>query len=154
MRVLYVPISDKLWLAHLQSGHGLGAYAGERFQRGYGLGAIFGPLLRTILPMAKTVGKAVGKQALRTGATIASDVLAGEDVKESLKARSRQGADRLLNKGIKAMKKKKTSGRKKKKQQKGRGLGIRPKKAASKTIKRVAVRRKTIKRKRDALGLY
>ncbi len=148
MRVLYVPMNERVWLSHLQSGHGLGMYAGERYQRGYGLGAIFGSLLRSILPLAKNVGKTVGKQALRTGASVAHDVLEGSNFKESLKTRGKQGARRLVQKGLQSL-------------HRGRGYGLRPR-APMKTIKRIGTRkkrvvrkkRKAVKRSRDALGLY
>ena len=144
MHVVYVPMSDKVWLAHLQSGNGLGMYAGERFQRGYGLGAIFGPLLRSIVPIAKSVGKAVGKQALRTGAAVASDVLQGEDVTKSVKTRGRSGVKRLVQKGLRKL------------SQRGRGLGTRPR-GVQKTIKAIGSRKRRVtrrKRKADVLGLY
>ena len=144
MRVLYVPISDKAWLGHLQSGHGLGMYAGERYQRGHGFGAIFGPLLRTIMPIVKSVGKAVGKQALRSGAAVASDVLRGDNVMESLKMHGKTGVRQLTQKGLQEI------------SQEGRGLGARPRQS-QKTIKAVQMRKKRVtskKRKLDVLGLY
>jgi hypothetical protein len=117
MRVIYVPMGEKVWLANLvQTGRGMGAYSGERFQRGSGLGSIFGSLLRSILPMAKSVAKTVGKQALRTGAEVAQDYLQGENIRESIKTRGKQGARRVLAKGAQAILK----------QQRGRGLGVRP----------------------------
>ena len=144
MRVIYIPIAEKVWLSNLQQrGHG---FSGERFQRGYGLGAIFGPLLRTILPVVKGVGKAVGKQALRTGAAVASDVLQGGNFKEAVKARGKQGVKRLVRKAVRAVK------------QRGRGLGVRTRatplksiKGKKKPAKRVTRKRKT---RRDALGFY
>lgn len=147
MRVTYVPIGEKVWLENMmQTGHGMSAYSGERFQRGYGLGAIFGPLLRTILPIVKGVGKAVGKQALRTGVEVASDVLQGDNFAQAIKTRGKAGAKRLLTKGVRKL-------------QRGRGLGIRPRQPA-KGIKAIRKRRKPVIRKKkkkqrtDAFGLY
>jgi hypothetical protein len=143
MRVAYVPVGERVWLSNLlQSGRGMGAYSGERFQRGYGLGSIFGSLLRTILPVAKTVAKTVGKQALRTGAEVAQDYLQGGDIKESIRARGKQGVQRIMKKGARAVLKK----------QRGRGLGVRSK-GPAKGIKRLQKTRKRKKRV-DALGLY
>ena len=143
MRTVYVPVGERVWLANLvQTGHGMGAYSGERFQRGYGLGAIFGPLMRTILPIVKGVGKAVGKQALRTGAEVATDVLQGGTFKEALKTRGKAGAKRLIAKGARKI-------------QRGRGLGVRSRNPP-KTIKALKKPRKTSKKKKrtDAFGLY
>jgi hypothetical protein len=141
MRVLYVPVGEKVWLDNLiQSGRGMGAYSGDRFQRGYGLGSIFGALLRSILPVAKSVAKTVGRQALRTGAEVAQDYLQGGDIKESIKTRGKQGAKQLLAKGVQKV-------------MRGRGLGVRSRKPA-KSIKRLKMQRKPVKRNKDALGLY
>lgn len=139
MHVLYLPVNERMWLSQLQAGHGLGTYTGERYQRGYGLGAIFGSLLRSIMPFAKNVGRAVGKQALRTGASVAQDVLDGTDIRESLKIRGKQGMRQVARKGIHAVRRR----------QKGRGLGIRPK-GPTKTIKAIAKRKKRIIRKKPA----
>ena len=145
MRLLYIPVNEGVWLTHLQSGHGLGMYEGQRYQRGAGFGAIFGPLLRAIMPIAKTVGKVVGKQALRTGAAVASDILQGANVKESIKTHGKAGLKRLVKKGVRRI------------AQKGRGIGTRPK-GPAKTIKRITRKKKPVKRRkkrsRDALGLY
>lgn len=152
MHVLYVPVNERVWLAQLQAGRGLGTYTGERYQRGYGLGAIFGSLLRSIMPIVKNVGRAVGKQALRTGASVAQDVLDGTDIQESLKTRGKQGARRLVRKAVR--------------RQRGRGVGFRPR-GPTKTIKAITKRkkrvirkkrtgrkRKTKKKSHDTFGLY
>ena len=145
---MYVPVGEKVWLANLvqQTGRGLGAYSGDRFQRGNGLGSVFGSLLRTILPIAKTVGK----QALRTGTEVAQDYLQGANIGEAIKTRGKQGARRLVAKGVRAVIKRQT----------GKGLGIRPRQSSAKTINRTAKRKRQPPKKRkqksrkDAFGLY
>ena len=96
----------------------------------------------------KGVGKAVGKQVLRTGAAVASDVLHGENVGKSVKLRGKQGARRLVAKGV----------RKVMKSQQGRGLGVRTRRTIRKTIKGARKPRKTTKKKKksraDALGFF
>ena len=69
---------------------------GERLQRGRGIGGLlrlakglFTPLAKTIKRAvtsnaAKAVGKAVTNQLVESGANIASDVLMGNDVHESM----------------------------------------------------------------------
>lgn len=96
MRVLFIPQNDKHWAQYYtrqQTGRG---FDGVPYQRGGGLGNIFRGLFRFLLPVAKTAGKAVGRQALRTGAHIASDLVAGGDLKKVLKTRGKRGASDLL----------------------------------------------------------
>lgn len=146
MRVIYHPVGEKIWLATLvQSGRGLGAYSGERLQRGYGLGAVFGSLLRSILPVAKSVGK----QALRSSAEVAQDYLQGGNIGQSIQTRGRQGARRLVAKGVARVLN----------NQKGKGFGVRPK-GKAKGIKgltkpkKSTISKKKRKTREDALGLY
>ena len=63
-----------------QVGHGLTAFAGVAVQRGHGLGSILSGLFRGALPILKNVGKAVGKQLLKSGLEVASDVVSGVKV--------------------------------------------------------------------------
>jgi hypothetical protein len=81
-----------------QNGHGLDGFAGVPYQRGYGIGNIFRGLFRMLLPLVKTAGKTIGKEALFTGTNIASDMLAGQDIETSAKNRGREAATRLVNK--------------------------------------------------------
>jgi hypothetical protein len=69
---------------------------GERLQRGRGIGGLlrlakglFSPLAKTIKGVVtsntgKAIGKAVKNQLVESGANIASDVLMGNDVNESI----------------------------------------------------------------------
>ena len=133
-----------------QKGGSLAGFSGVRYQRGAGLGSLFRGLFRTILPVVKSVGKTVGRQALATGAQVASDVLDGRNVGQSIKQRGRQGAAVLLKKGAQKLKKKTQKKKQKKKTQKGRGLGYRPKKK-----KKQGKPLSLTKRKRtDQLGSY
>ena len=79
-----------------QAGSGMPVYGGVSVQRGHGLGSILGGLFRSAMPVLKKVGKAVGKQVVRSGLDVASDVVSGTNVKESLKRRALQGAESLL----------------------------------------------------------
>ncbi|GFY44078.1 hypothetical protein TNIN_135531 [Trichonephila inaurata madagascariensis] len=56
------------------------------FKKGYGLGRIFRRLLRAALPFLVKGGK----EALRTGTRVVSDVLSGEDFKISARKRSEE----------------------------------------------------------------
>lgn len=65
-----------------------GAYfQGIAHQRGYGL---FGDLKRVISPIALSAGKYLGKQLLKTGSHVISDVAGGRSFKESAKSRLRE----------------------------------------------------------------
>ncbi len=75
-----------------QAGGSLPVFQGSRGQRGHGFGSVLGGLFRNALPMLKRIGK----QALTTGAHIASDMLGGKNFSESAKARVRQGINSFL----------------------------------------------------------
>jgi len=181
MRIAYIPHNQRDWEVFFkaQYGHGLGGFSGTRYQRGAGIGSIFSGLFRSLLPVAKSIGKAVGKQALRTGAHIASDALEGRDIGEAFAERGKEGASALLKKGVKRLNKRSNQSgsggpRRKKarriatrrrrsrttrrKMQRGRGLGSRPTtRTASRTIKGVKRQKKLSVKKRkhtDQLGSY
>ena len=107
-RVVYVPYNDKIWFDYYleqarQTGHGFtNGFEGLAFQRGNGLGSFFGRLFRSILPVAKKVGKAalktVGKEALNMGANVMSDVAEGANVKQALRQRGKTAGKNLLRK--------------------------------------------------------
>ena len=106
-----------------QGGSGLPAFQGYPYQRGSGLGSLFKGLLRFVLPLAKSAGKVVGKETLRTAASIANDVVAGGDIKESAKKHVKRGAQNLVKKGGKGARKMAKRGGK----QRGGALGRRAK---------------------------
>ena len=97
MRKIYNPASDKAWAGfYTKQAQRGGGFVGMPYQRGAGIGSLFRGLFRALLPALSTVGKTVGKQALTTGAQIASDIVAGEGIKEAAKKRGRQGAAKLF----------------------------------------------------------
>ena len=151
MRAIYVAPSEKEWaLYYLRNQQGEG-FAGLPYQRGGGLGSIFRGIFRALLPIAKSAGKTVGRQALRTGAEIASDVLSGSNLGVSVKRRTRKGAATLAAKAARKL-------------QKGGRLGRRPKRKTIKgraTKKKVSRKRKAPRKTRkgrkkakDILGVY
>jgi hypothetical protein len=106
MRVVYLPAEDwdKFYFAQAgQSGHGIQGFEGTAYQRGNGLGNIFGRLIRFIMPVAKKAAKAVGKQALASGANILSDVVQGRNLKESAKEHGRAALGNLADKAAAKM---------------------------------------------------
>lgn len=146
MHIAYVPLGEEVWLMNLlQSGHG--GFVGQRFQRGYGLGSLFSSMLRSILPLARKVGKKVAKQALKTGVLVADDIAHGADLDESLKMRGKSSVAQLAAEALRAMQR----------NQKGSGVGVRPR-GPAKGIKRVrnkpTTNKKKKKRRQDTLGFY
>ena len=155
MRLYYTPCHQRDWeLFFKQQGHGLTGFSGLRYQRGAGFGQVFSGLFRSILPLARRAGQAIGKTALKTGLNVAADTLDGEPLLDSLGKHGKEGAASLLRRGARAM-----VGKKKKGNQKGRGLGKRPRASIKplKTIKRQQGRKKAVKKKKkfhDQLGSY
>ena len=76
-----------------QAGNGaIPVFQGTRGQRGHGFGSVLSGLFRSAMPMLKRIGK----QALTTGAYIASDLLGGKTFEDSAKSRVRQGIKSFL----------------------------------------------------------
>ena len=153
MRVLYIP-SDKIWLnyyASISNQHGAGFTAASPYQRGYGLGSLFKHIFRAILPVARSVGKAVGRQALSSGANIASDIVAGKSLKESAETHGRDAASTLLKKAARKIQKGKGLGKRdaNKKNTEDPAKGIKRKRAKTETKPKA----KRIK-KEDQFGFY
>lgn len=140
-----VQITDDptLWVEFFASQTGGNGFVGDPFQRGgFALGGLFKGLARMVLPVIKKAGKAVGKQALKTGVAVAQDALAGRNVGEAFEEHGRTAAAKLLNKAVSRKQPRK------KRQQKG---GLLTYKAGSKGLVQLRKRRQ---KTRDALGPY
>ena len=118
-RITYIPEAEAIWLEYFfgqatQVGHGLGGFQGSPYQRGHGLGSFFARLFRSILPVAKRVGKAtlktVGKEAMAMGANVAGDVARGRNFGESIEEHGRKTACRLLDKASSSLKEAQSGG--------------------------------------------
>ena len=53
-----------------QAGKGYPVFAGRRYQRGHGLGSIFGGLFKAAVPLLKKGAKTLEREALKTGLNI------------------------------------------------------------------------------------
>ena len=71
-----------------QVGGALAYFTGARVQRGHGFGSLFSGLLRSVAPLIKRGAVALGKRALTTGAQIAGDVVAGQNINNATKRRA------------------------------------------------------------------
>jgi len=70
-------------------------FVGSRHQQGHGLGSVLGDIIhRFVIPLFKTHGKALARDALRTGVNVVEDVLDGCTLKESVKRRVPEGKKR------------------------------------------------------------
>ncbi|GFW27899.1 uncharacterized protein F54H12.2 [Trichonephila clavipes] len=69
-----------------QTGNGLPYYAGQSFQKGYGIGGWFKRLFRTALPF------------LKTSTQIANDMLEGQSFPESARQRTNETGKKLIKK--------------------------------------------------------
>lgn len=74
-------------------------YIGAPNQRGHGIGSFLGGLFRRVLPFLKRGANALGKEMVRTGMNVASDVIHRDTpIKESLKTRIRESGNNLKRK--------------------------------------------------------
>ena len=165
MRAVYVPYEPKAWETFFkgQTGAGLGGFSGVRYQRGAGIGNIFRGLFRTLLPLAKSAGKSIGKQALATGAQVALDTLDGQNIGEAFEARGKEAATNLIKKGAGRLNRGAGTQNKKrppqqrgvrKTSQSGKGIGHRRK---SRKVTTMSIKgKKPIKKQRrsDQFGVY
>lgn len=120
-------------------------YIGTPHQRGHGIGSFLGGLFRRVLPLLRKGAAVVGKEALRTGANIASDMLKKDmSLKDAFHVRARESRDNLKRKASdKIDKLMKGSGYKKRKIVRSRHS------SSGRVAKRVARRKKTsVKKKR------
>ncbi|KAL3077782.1 hypothetical protein niasHS_011585 [Heterodera schachtii] len=68
---------------------GYNIYRGLPYQRGAGVGAVFRTLMRYLLPIGKQIGSAIGRQGMKSGNRVLTNVLEGKDLKESLVSESK-----------------------------------------------------------------
>jgi hypothetical protein len=119
MRKNFNPENFNVWLDYYsdqaeQVGYGMTGFKGFPYQRGAGLGSFFRSLFRMAVPLIKSAATSVGKQALASGASVATDYLQGRPILQALETHGKEGASSLLKKASESL-------------QKGRGLGVRPK---------------------------
>ena len=111
-RVRYVPNQIALDDYYSrQTGGGDHYFKGTTYQRGHGLGGLFGRLFRaavplfknTVSPLLKRGAKAMAREALKTGVGVANDLLDGGSFQNSLERRGKLAARHLMNRGAAKM---------------------------------------------------
>ena len=83
-----------------QAGKGYPVFAGRRYQRGHGLGSIFGGLFKAAMPLLKKGAKILEREALKTGLTIAGEVVQGRNIKRAAKSRLKSTEEKLLQQAM------------------------------------------------------
>ena len=83
-----------------QGGGSVPIYAGAKYQQGYGIGSIFGSLLKSALPIIKRGAKSLGKTAIKTGLNVVKDGLSGKNIKQSLKTNLKRAGTEILTNSI------------------------------------------------------
>jgi hypothetical protein len=83
-----------------QAAKGYPVFAGRRYQRGHGLGSIFGELFKAAMPLLKKGAKTLEREALKTGLNIAGDVVQGRNSKQAAKSRLKSTGENLLQKAM------------------------------------------------------
>jgi len=140
MRAAYIAPSQEEWEDYyMEQAEQAGAgFIGMPYQRGGGLGSIFRGIFRALLPIAKSAGKNIGRQALATGAQIAADVAGGEGIKAAAKRRGREGVSNILKKAHNKL-------------QTGSGIGKRPRNSTVSSVNKSKTKRRKIE---DQFGFY
>ena len=70
-----------------QAGKGYAVVARRRYQRGHGLGSIFGGFFKAAISLLKKGAKTLEREALKTGLNIAGDVVQERNIKQAAKSR-------------------------------------------------------------------
>lgn len=83
-----------------QAGNGIGGaiYKGSVYQRGHGLGSFLKGLFRTVAPLFKSGVKTLGREALKTGSYILSDIVNDRPAKEAVRMRVGESLENLKRK--------------------------------------------------------
>jgi hypothetical protein len=83
-----------------QAGKRYPGFAGRIYERGHGLGSIFGGLFKTALPVLKKGAETLGREALKMGLNIAGDVVQGRNIKQAADARLKSTGQNLFQKAM------------------------------------------------------
>ena len=134
-------------------------HGGKPFQRGFGyyqngsgISDILRHLWRTFMPVLKTTGKAIGKEALHTGSRVLEDIAQGTDVKESLAKEALKGVENVIDKSATFRRRQQGSGISKIRKKQKRKSDIHSLNSFNNYLKN---NKSTKKRKRsDAFGFY
>ena len=83
-----------------QAGKRYPVFAGRRYQRGHGLGSVFGGHIKAAMPLLKKGAKTLGREALTTGLNIDGDVVQGRNIKQAAEPRLKSTGQNLFPKAM------------------------------------------------------
>ena len=83
-----------------QAGRGINYFVGRSHQRGRGFGNLLSGIGRALVPLIKSSGKTILKEGLNTGLNVVGDMISGQNLKTSLKNRSKQAGKRLYHQAV------------------------------------------------------
>lgn len=91
---------EEFFGAQQGGGRGVGrVFVGAPFQRGHGgIGSFLTGVFRRVLPLLTRGARTIGKEALRTGMNIMSDVSANTPIRDSFRNRMRESGEKLKRK--------------------------------------------------------
>ena len=71
-------------------------FAGDRYQRGHGLGSILSGLFsRIIMPFLSANGRTIASKAIKTGLEVADDVAHGKSLKEFIPKGIKEATEKI-----------------------------------------------------------
>lgn len=139
-----------------QAGSGMGdIYSGPIYQKGYGIGSFLGGLFRSVLPLLKRGGVALGKEVLNSGANFIKDVENNVSAREAFNSRSRETLENLKRKAMYG-EGYKTGGKHRKRQlhSANRAARSKPKKRKIVRKKKPALKRKKKSTRKKAVDIF
>jgi hypothetical protein len=83
-----------------QAREGYPVFAGRRYQRGHGLGSIFGGPFKAAMPLLKKGAKTLERGALKTGLNIVGDVVQGRTIKQAAESQLKSIGENLFQKAV------------------------------------------------------
>lgn len=79
-----------------QAGGKISVFKGKTIQNGSGIGSVFSKIFRGIAPLLKQVAKTSGRELIKAGSNIATDVLDGKSFSQSAKKNLSDSGKKLL----------------------------------------------------------
>jgi hypothetical protein len=135
---------------YAQSGSGLPYFTGYRGQRGHGLGSFLSGLFRSALPILRRGLGFFGREALRTGAKIATDVSEGQSIADSAKRRVTERINEFIPNAFPQSGSGRRSGQKRKRATSSNTNSRKRRRCVSKR-KKPAARKRTTRRRKSSV---
>ena len=79
------------------AGGSIPVFRGSTRQRGYGIGGIFSKVFQRLAPVLKNVAKSAGRQLVKSGANIITDVIDGRSLRNAAMSNLSSGGQQLVS---------------------------------------------------------